>query len=1039
MSGVVRERLQPRLLILANAGSGKTHELVTRCIKLLSLGQSPEEILALTFTRKAAAEFLQKLFERLGEASESPTKRSALAADLGLTALSRPQCLAWMRQLLEVLPRLAMGTMDQFFGRIIRSFPFELGLARDFEVLDDAARQENLRRTLDLLFQDSTGHPDGLRELVELLRRNSRDRSDASALRSLQQDVETLHEQIAGPSKEVPWGDAQKIWPAPRTCRFLSAAPLAQAAEVFWAEVQRTQGGTLAPGFRDYLEQVVALAKHRGADAGLGSKLTKLVEYLGKGWKFIKKDQAEFLRFGNFGRLRKDGSIEAVCEAFRASLIGAELRSRLASSAALYRLLRRYEDIYQTTVRGTGALTFADVTEILTGHAGQLKDDIAYRLDGRHKHWLLDEFQDTSRTQWAVLEPLVSEVLMDSGDERTFFYVGDTKQSIYGWRGGDDRLFREIYRHYNKNQNDHIEEARLDRSWRSDRAILQVVNAVFDANTVAACSADFNLPPAVAARWEDGWVAHTERTGAGPGYVRLHDLAIDAARDDDEVIDRALVRLLADEIKPLERRLSCAILTRSGKMAEHYAKVLEKAGIKAVTEGRFAACQSNAESLALLAAVRCVASPVDRLAEAHLLASPFGRRLTAEGADQISRFRAAALLSAAELGYAATIRGWIQETGKTVPVDPAKVTAFLDAAAEFDALRQPTDDWRTFINHLEHYTLQENESPGVVRVMTVHKAKGLGMDVVILPELGGHQSLSQLKLSGISLVRDDEGKVLWGLDLPSAEICEADPELRRAREEMRANQTFGELCVFYVAMTRAKHAVYCLTDERQERKNAARWLMRTFPTGAEGDSIREVGDRDWALGVRKDEAEVPTVISGASIRQSALTESVQTPSTHDGEDLPAGLILGGGAARHLGSEVHEILAGVEWLGDLPDLSTASPAAAGLVRDFLVSKRAAVLEKPFTPVLLWRERAFDVEVNGQPISGIFDRVHVALGDDGQPCEAHVYDFKTDRDPVDLHKKYQEQLQAYARAAARLLGLDESKVKASPLSIRQPRKK
>jgi len=652
-------------------------------------------------------------------------------------------------------------------------------------------------------------------------------------------------------------------------------------------------------------------------------------------------------------------------------------------------------------------------------------------LDSRHMHWLLDEFQDTSRAQWDVIEPLVSEVLMDSGDERTFFYVGDTKQSIYGWRGGDDRLFREIFRHYNKHRKDHIEEAQLDVSWRSDRAIIEVINAVFCAEKVEALSGDFHLPPAVAVRWKDGWVAHKPRKAAGPGYVRLHDLSVVAEKDDTEAIDRELVRLIRDEIKPVERGLSCAVLTRSGRMAERYAKALEKAGIPAVTEGRFAACKANPESLALFAAVRCAASPCDKVACGHLLASPFGAALReGDARENTARFRAEAMACAARKGFADTVRGWVEQTAG---VDPSRVAAFIDAAAEFDAKRKSSDDWHSFINHLEHYSLQENESPGVVRVMTVHKAKGLGMDVVVLPDLGGHTSLSQLKLSGISLMRDGEGKVQWGLDLPPAEIGDEDEELRHAREEMKANQSFGEMCVFYVAMTRAKHAVYCLTAERQDRKNAARWLMRTFPAGVEGDEVREVGDKEWFRHVEPADIEPPVVISGKSIRQSAKPKA-PSPSENAGEDVPAAIILGDGAARHLGTEVHELLAQVEWLGDEPDFGRASRAAVELVTAFLASDRAAVLKKPVGDVELWRETAFDVEVDGRPVGGIFDRVHILRGADGKPLEAQVYDFKTDKGNVDLGERYGEQLSTYAKAAAMLLGISPDKVSARVVGIR-----
>ena len=1030
MKPIVREPLQRRLLILANAGSGKTYELVTRCIKLLSLEQPPEEIIALTFTRKAAAEFLQKLFERLGDAADDANKRGQLARDLGVAEISREQCVAWVHKLIDALPRLSMGTMDQFFGRIVRGFPLELGLSREFELLDDATQQENLRVTLERLFREGSKDKKALGDLLELLRQSNRNRSGASALRDLQEDITKLHAQIAGPSKNVAWGDEHTIWAKPEENRFLSAPPLAEVAPAFLKEVLGTQKDELGDDFHAYLEDMVERAVRRAPDAGLGTHLTGFLGYLGNNWKLVKKENAETLSFGHKGRLLRRGEVARHCDELKRALIGAELRSRLSSTAAVHRLLRRYEEIYEETVRSTGALTFNDVTEILTGHSGDLKGSIAYRLDSRHNHWLLDEFQDTSRAQWEVLDPLVSEVIMDPSDERTFFYVGDTKQSIYGWRGGDDRLFREIFRYYNKHKKDHIEEAQLALSYRSDKAIIEVVNAVFDKDRVAELASDFDLPPQTVERWNEGWVEHLDREGSGPGYVRLHDLAADSEKDDTDVIDRELVRLLTEEIKPIERNLSCAILTRSGRMAEHYAKVLEKAGVATATEGRFVVCKANPESLALLSAVRCVASPGDGVAEAHFLASPFGV-LGRDPAGSISLFRSEAMASAFDRGFAATIRDWVDQTPG---IDPSKVVALIDAAAEFDAKRKPDDDWRSFSNHLEHYSLQENESPGVVRVMTVHKAKGLGMDVVILPELGGYQSLSQLKPSGISLVRDHEGKVSWGLDLPPAEMCEEDDELRRAREDMKANQAFGELCVFYVAMTRAKHAVYCLSAERQKRKNAARWLMRSFPAGADQDAAREVGDKEWFARLEMPTLERPVMISDRSINQAETLRHASSPSSHEGAEIPAGLILGGGAARHLGTEVHELLAQVEWLGNEPDYTGATAEGAKLVREFLASDRALVMKKPGENFTLWRERAFDVEVDGRAVSGIFDRVHIELGEDGKVASAQIYDFKTDKGNVDLPERYNDQLDAYRQAVALLLGISANKVESKALRVR-----
>ena len=143
------------------------------------------------------------------------------------------------------------------------------------------------------------------------------------------------------------------------------------------------------------------------------------------------------------------------------------------------------------------------------------------------------------------------------------------------------------------------------------------------------------------------------------------------------------------------------------------------------------------------------------------------------------------------------------------------------------------------------------------------------------------------------------------------------------------------------------------------------------------------------------------------------------------------LILGGGAARHPGTEVHELLAQVEWLGEESDYTGGTAEGAKLAREFLASDRAKILQKPGENFTVWRERAFDVEVDGRSVSGIFDRVHIEFGKDGKPASAQIYDFKTDKGNVDLRERYKDQLDAYIKAAALLLGISPDKVQAEPL--------
>jgi ATP-dependent exoDNAse (exonuclease V) beta subunit len=428
--------------------------------------------------------------------------------------------------------------------------------------------------------------------------------------------------------------------------------------------------------------------------------------------------------------------------------------------------------------------------------------------------------------------------------------------------------------------------------------------------------------------------------------------------------------------------------------------------------------------------MKFLASPLERIAEEQFLASPFGFL-----ADQDSgAFHTKVLKLISEVGLAATLSNLVREAVQAGRIDAASVEAFLEAAFDYDAQKKTGEDLRSFLEFVEHRVEQESETPGVVRVMTTHFSKGLGMDMVILPELSG-KGLSDLReTQGISLHRNCHGEVEWGLSLPSKDICAADETLAAAREQLRARQAYENFCVLYVAMTRAKQALYCLHAPTKDIKNTGRWLQEFFPQGNGPDpDNRILGNPKWFESFECKRLE-PVIIKGTKLQRPIAETKNNSPSSHEGEDIAAGIILGGGEARHLGTEVHELLAQVEWLGDAPDYSGSSHEAASLVRDFLQSPRAEILRKPEEKISVWRERSFDVQIAGHPVSGIFDRVHISIDGDGNPTSAQIYDFKTDKGPADLHAKYRDQLDAYIQSAALLLQIPVEKVKADPVAVR-----
>lgn len=145
--------------------------------------------------------------------------------------------------------------------------------------------------------------------------------------------------------------------------------------------------------------------------------------------------------------------------------------------------------------------------------------EIAYRMDARSDHWMLDEFQDTSRVQWRAIAPLVDEVMQGGLPDRSLFYVGDVKQAIYAWREGDARLFHQIFDHYNQGAAGNeraICEVALNRSYRCCQDVIDAVNRVFSSHSTLRLQ--FGM--ALGDRWERVWGDHSTHV-ACPGYVAL--------------------------------------------------------------------------------------------------------------------------------------------------------------------------------------------------------------------------------------------------------------------------------------------------------------------------------------------------------------------------------------------------------------------------------------------------------------------------------------------------------------------------------------
>ena len=235
-------------------------------------------------------------------------------------------------------------------------------------------------------------------------------------------------------------------------------------------------------------------------------------------------------------------------------------------------MLREYDDRYDGLIRRQGLLTFADLPVLLApeggrpvlGGVGPDRLSLEYRLDGAFDHWLLDEFQDTSAAQWRVVENLVDEAVQDP--DRSFFCVGDVKQSIYGWRGGDPRLFGRVEEHYRHGAGREFTVQSMDVSWRSAPAVLELVNAVFEQPDLLR-----EFDPVAAERWADVWNEHQAAEPHADLAGHMMHLTVDHA-DDRYAVLAGLLR----ELRPTQRGMRCAVLVQTNKEAGRVVEYLRE-------------------------------------------------------------------------------------------------------------------------------------------------------------------------------------------------------------------------------------------------------------------------------------------------------------------------------------------------------------------------------------------------------------------------------------------------------------------------------
>ncbi len=965
-------RLPGVTVLKASAGSGKTWTLTERYVQFLLSRAIPKNalrnILAITFSNNASREMKENVFlwlKSLCLREPGRTGAMCLIAAGGEEQVSA-RAAATIQEILRSYPDFQVRTIDSFMASVFRSSAVELGFGPELEIVLEPAP------LIDYAF--------------DLFLREAR-RGSASA-RLIERAVDSLAER-KGDSDSFPWepGSALRaeLRELARHLANLESAPI--------VEEEEPRMRSLEEKIRAGLEEVDHLVRASGLEANRRSTFPDALSsaragaFMGlieRGMKTppVKKPARKEERQLAFERIEEAwGSVDALVGQYAAAAARAFYAPWLRLHGELSATLDRVK-------RSRGTVFLSDITRTLgTWLSRDIVPDVYFRLGERIFHYLIDEFQDTSPIQWQNLFPLVENSLAQDG---SLFVVGDTKQAIYGFRQADYTIMRGM-EEKNPFPSARHTVSELDVNYRSRPRILDFNRQVFR-------EAAASLPQYREAARRSGLDSWEQRPNdpAKPGIVEVEVLPRDDAYPPERMkLHELLERLHARGV----RWGDVAVLASRNEEVIRATAWLNEKQIPFLS---FSSLDVRRRKLAgeILSLLTFLDSPKDDLAFVTFMLGDVFRASLAElpGSPSPDRLRAFLLSHAGESplykafqdefpgAWKAFFTGLFRSAGylplydlvseiyavfqvfRRMPNEEATLAKLLETVKDFEG--SGSNSLRDFLRFAADtetsgaWDIDVPQDADSVRVMTVHKAKGLGFPVVIVLLYG-----ERGRGTGVTVLRGADGIRLVRL---TQKLAQRDPELAALLQEEATKDTVNRLNALYVALTRAREEMYVI-GVRRERDE--------FPF----DLLPETGFSAEDSSAASPALPVP---SAGQPEERAATLS------HESRPLPSSVVRArrlARAERRRGDLVHAALA---------KISVAAPSLEEDIRRALSrTARELRVEEPEPGLAAAAARLIRTE----PLAGLFDeRPGRTVHTEWELCSAEGRIFRMDRVVVDDHR-------------------------------------
>lgn len=1057
----------PNTIIRASAGTGKTFALSNRYLQLLAFGVEPETILATTFTRKGAGEILDRIIQRLSDAALDDATAERLASEIEWQ-LPRQRAATILHELLGNLHRLEISTLDSFFYRVAKVFSLELGLLPNWEIVEQQQIDELGDDVIQTILSNDTVH-----DLLHMMSKGEAQRRVASLIRDAVRDVYGIFMEA----------NSRDVWDQLPECP-------TRLSQVELDEVTvRVQGVTFKSGKQ--------LPRH-------WSEVTSLVNQ--GDWEGLvraKSFQNVLNGINKFGSSRLPPEIVSIYDKLIPHCRAVVTDRLISQNRATFELLSRFGQLLETIKDELGQLRFDDVANRLLEFVSVWDaKNFSFRLDHQVKHLLLDEFQDTSPVQWKVIRPFAEQVT-DADSPRSFFCVGDMKQAIFGWRGGVAEIFELV-----DNELPNLNKQSLTKSYRSAQPVIDVVNSVFENLDKFSCN-DSVVDEAIQS-WPAWFAEHETVRQELAGYVSFEygddcDDADKSAKDAQSLVSAVrnenMYTAAINRIKILSETIpqhhKIGVLVRTNEEVGELIFRLQQAKIPASEEGGNAITDSAAVEI-ILSAICLADHPDDDLSRFHVSHSPLADEFGLKPEDESTQAdnKRAVARGAAQMrrrlirnGYGPTVEALAR---KLTPMCTRRELIRLQHLVRVSyASASDNERWglrpKRFVDYVRDEVKVADQSGAQVRVMTIHKCKGLEFDSVVLP--------MKYVTNGWFGVQP---KVVVGRDGPTAPVkiaCRYGGEeirnllpdnFKKIFDEDRQRTVRGAMCVLYVALTRAVHSTHIVASysAKSKDKSSAGVLLAALQIEREPGIAFQHGDPRWfervapvAAKADVDDLEQFYLPADATLQQGTVSKKIRTarglrstsPSRLEGGEM---MKLGSMFATRdndqallRGTMLHGCFELVSWLDQGPPSREQLTEHLRLIDPTLEDYRRYAIEfesmlkheaiaklltyqsylQDFAPdfavggdimleahrLEVENERPFAVNLEGEMLSGFIDRL-VLVYEGDVLVAADVIDFKSD--PVTSQtlggriEHYRPQLNAYRRAVSKFANLPADKISA-----------